>query len=297
MMSASEGPASSTRLTATTSLARKIDQTERLLVVAMAEAGRRGGVTEVEHWPIAGGAAVLWGPGSPFNKVIAVGFDGLLDPAAWASIESVHADRGVPLQVELSTLADPSVAAWLTERGYRLVGFENVLARELGAGAPCLPVPPAGVSIAIVDAAADASAAWRTVLTTGFLHPDVIDGPPSHESFDHTALERTWSFFETLPGVVRTIACIGVEAAGGASLFIHDDVALLTGAATLPSFRRRGVQSALLMSRLAMARDAGCRLAVVTTQPGSKSQQNVQRLGFDLIYSRAILVKTPPPAS
>jgi hypothetical protein len=30
---------------------------------------------------------------------------------------------------------------------------------------------------------------------------------------------------------------------------------------------------------------------VVTTQPGSKSQENVQRLGFELLYTRAILVK------
>jgi hypothetical protein len=32
-------------------------------------------------------------------------------------------------------------------------------------------------------------------------------------------------------------------------------------------------------------------IAVVTTQPGSKSQQNVQRQGFDLLYTRAVLVK------
>jgi hypothetical protein len=29
----------------------------------------------------------------------------------------------------------------------------------------------------------------------------------------------------------------------------------------------------------------------VTTMPGSKSQQNVQRAGFELLYARAILVK------
>ena len=32
---------------------------------------------------------------------------------------------------------------------------------------------------------------------------------------------------------------------------------------------------------------------MVTTQPGSKSQQNVQREGFSLLYSRALLVKNP----
>ena len=34
-------------------------------------------------------------------------------------------------------------------------------------------------------------------------------------------------------------------------------------------------------------------IAVVTTQPGSKSQQNMQRQGFDLLYTRAILLKQP----
>jgi hypothetical protein len=33
--------------------------------------------------------------------------------------------------------------------------------------------------------------------------------------------------------------------------------------------------------------------AVIVTQPGSKSQQNAQRRGFDLLYTRAILVKHP----
>jgi hypothetical protein len=51
------------------------------------------------------------------------------------------------------------------------------------------------------------------------------------------------------------------------------------------------VQTALLSVRLADAARAGCDLAVVTTQPGSKSQQNVQRRGFHLLYTRAVLVK------
>ena len=54
-----------------------------------------------------------------------------------------------------------------------------------------------------------------------------------------------------------------------------------------------GVQSALLSARLADAASGGCDVAVVTTQPGSKSQQNVQRRGFDLLYTRAVLVKQP----
>jgi hypothetical protein len=54
---------------------------------------------------------------------------------------------------------------------------------------------------------------------------------------------------------------------------------------------RRGVQSALLATRLADATSARCEIAVITVQPGSTSQENAQRSGFALLYTRAILVK------
>jgi ribosomal protein S18 acetylase RimI-like enzyme len=74
-----------------------------------------------------------------------------------------------------------------------------------------------------------------------------------------------------------------------------DGVAQLAGAATLPQHRRRGVQSAVLRARLLDAAASGGDIAVVTTQPGSKSQENVQRAGFTLLYARAILVRPPAP--
>ena len=50
--------------------------------------------------------------------------------------------------------------------------------------------------------------------------------------------------------------------------------------------------SILLRSwRTSQAAASGSEVAVVTTQPGSKSQQNVQRQGFGLAYARAILVR------
>jgi predicted GNAT family acetyltransferase len=81
--------------------------------------------------------------------------------------------------------------------------------------------------------------------------------------------------------------------AGGATLRLTEGIAQLTGAATVPAHRRRGVQTALVSARLADAADAGCDVAVIITQPGSKSQQNAQRQGFDLLYTRAVLVKQP----
>ncbi len=77
--------------------------------------------------------------------------------------------------------------------------------------------------------------------------------------------------------------------AGGVA---SEGVAQMGGAATLPEHRRHGVQGALLVARLEAARRAGCDVAVVTTQPGSKSQENVQRQGFELLYTRAVLVRS-----
>jgi GNAT superfamily N-acetyltransferase len=97
-----------------------------------------------------------------------------------------------------------------------------------------------------------------------------------------------------------TIARRGGAIAGGGSFRIEDGVAQLSGAATLPDHRRQGVQSALLRVRLTEAAQRGCDIAVVTTEPGSKSQENVQKAGFSLLYARAVLVKAPssrPPAS
>jgi GNAT superfamily N-acetyltransferase len=272
-------------LTATTALAARIDRTELALVVGMADQVRAAGVP-VDVWPIGGSFAVLGERGSPFNKLIGLGFGEPVDPSALEVIVRAHASRRARLQVELSTLANTDVGRLLTERGYRLIGFENVLARRLA------DVPEtSGGAIEIGAVSAADSNVWIRTVTDAFQQPDVFDGPESHESFDRATLERTYRYFTAVPGTSRLLARLDGVVAGGASLFMREGIAMLCGAATLPASRRRGVQSALLHARLAQARTAGCDLAVVTTQPGSKSQENVQKAGFELIYSRAILVR------
>jgi GNAT superfamily N-acetyltransferase len=272
-------------LTASTALAARIDRAELSLVLGIADAMRAAGA-EVHVWPIGGSSVVLGEPNSPFNKLIALGFDGAPDPDELEDIERAHAERQARLQVELSTLADPAVGRLLTGRGYLLTGFENVLARPLE---PSSAAIRDGLAISAVTEAD--SALWVRAVTDAFLHADVFDGPESHESFDRATLERTYRYFAAARGTSRLLARLDGEVAGGASLYLRERTALLCGAATLPASRRRGVQSALLQTRLHLARESGCDLAVVTTQPGSKSQENVQRAGFELIYSRAILVK------
>ena len=235
--------------------------------------------------PLAGGFATFTAPGSPVNKVAGVGFAGPLEPDALDAVERTYADRGVPVQFEVSCLADPRIGALLTGRGYALVNFENVLGLRL----PAPPRAPAeGISVA--ESPAAERAAWLELVVTAFASPDA-QGVPSHESFPRDELERVMDDMAEAEGFERYLARRAGGPAGGAALRVFDGVAQLCGAATLPAQRRRGVQGALLDARLESAGRSGCDVAVVTTQPGSKSQENVQRRGFELLYTRAILVR------
>jgi GNAT superfamily N-acetyltransferase len=277
---------SPSRLFAGTALAARIERAECRLLAAGAEAARRRRAEDVFVADVAGGVATWTGAGSPLNKVAGLGFAGALDEGALEAVESAFAARGAPVQVELSCLADPTVGRTLTRRGYVLENFENVLGRRL------LPGGPASVAdgIVIEPSGPEAFAAWLDVVVTGFANPDA-QGVPSHELFPREALERVIGDLASADGFVRLLARRDGEPAGGASLRLFEGVAQLCGAATLPLHRRRGVQSALLATRLALAVAAGCDVAVVTTQPGSKSQENVQRHGFELLYTRAVLVR------
>ena len=76
------------------------------------------------------------------------------------------------------------------------------------------------------------------------------------------------------------LACIvGTVAAFGA-MYIHNGMAALISAATLPQFRRRGCQMALLTRRLADAAELGCDLAWSHAVCGSTSQRNMERQGM-----------------
>lgn len=269
-------------------LAARVEHAERTLIEEGARAAaRRDPQQRVLVRPIGGGLAVWAGPGSPLDKVVGVGMNSAaFDDAELDAVEQAFAEREAPVQFEVSTLADPTVVERLTRRGYVLLGFENVLGLRLEPGRQA---PPAE-DTEIRDVGHDEFETWVNVVVDGFATPDT-QGVASHEEFPREALERAERDLTATSGFVGSLAMIDGKPAGGASLRLSDGVAQLCGAATLPEFRRRGVQGALLSMRLAAAAAAGCDLAVVTTLPGSKSQQNVQKLGFQLLYPRAILVR------
>jgi GNAT superfamily N-acetyltransferase len=257
------------RLFCSTALAARIERVETQLIVKGGEAARRR-TTDTASFvlPVAGGVASFAEEDSPLNKVAGLGFGGVPSAASLEEIEGAFAANGAPVQIELAHLADPAIGALLTERGYRLVSFENVLGLALDGEIE--HVAPPGVE---VRPSGDGEfEPWLDVMVEGVAHPDT-QGVPSHEEFPREVVARAMRDL-TAAGVMRYVALRDGIIAGGAGYRIAEGVAQLTGAATAPEHRRRGIQTALFSARLAAAAAAGCDVAVVTTQPGSKSQQN-----------------------
>ena len=87
------------------------------------------------------------------------------------------------------------------------------------------------------------------------------------------------------PGWSCYVAYDGEAPAGAGALFGHEGVGWLGFGATLPDYRGRGAQSALLAARIEDARQQGC--ATVVTETGeldegrpSSSYRNILRAGF-----------------
>lgn len=246
-------------------VAKRVEQAESRLGRAVVSNIEGAKIVDVD-----GGISAYARPGSPVNKMIALGFDG---PVELAAAEAIWEE---PPRIEASTLASPAFFASLP---YQLVGFEHVLVR------PLAQLPPRTHEVTVGD-----EAAWMRTLVDGFSAADgsgvVVD------NYARAAIEQVMTDFARAEGFRRYTCVVAGEPAGAATMRIDDGIALLAGAATLPAMRRRGVQAALLAARLHDARAAGCEIAVITTAPGSLSQKNAMASGFALAYARAILERT-----
>ena len=277
------------RLFCDQALAARIERAEASFMARCSEAARDR--ADGFAIPVAGGVATFAEPDSPFNKVAGLGFAGVPRADELTEIEAAFEARGCPVQAELAALGEPAIGELLTGRGYRLVSFENVLGLVLGEAREV--VMPQGIEVR--PSGEDELERWLALDADAVAHPDT-EGVPSHEDFPYEVVENA-NRDMVAAGIRRYSALRDGTLAGVASFRVSGGIAQLTGAATAPAHRRHGVQSALLAARLADATAAGCDLAVVTTQPGSKSHQNAQRQGFDLLYTRAILVRPGPAAS
>lgn len=285
--------------------ARRVEAAEVTLLRACVDACRRQRPGEnLGVVSVGSGAAAYTGPDSPMNKVAGLGFadEGgsvVPAPAELDAVEELFFSRGAPVCVEVSSLADPAILGVLVDRGYRPVGFENVSGRLLGSatGVRAGGEPADGNSAGgLVMERGDAvdHEVWLDVVLDGFCNLDP-EGVATHRDFPREALEPAIRVVSSCDGMQCYLARAPWGADGetiavaGGTMRCTDGIVQLCGASTLPAFRKRGAQTALLDARLADAQATGCDLAVVTTQPGSKSQRNMHKQGFEILYVRIAL--------
>jgi len=219
--------------------------------------------------------AVDKGPDDLWSRVFAPGFDGEISAAELDEAEAWYAAHGKPAKIDLSPIADRSLHELCFERGYRIAHSDSVF----------LARPAPGAQIEGIDVRiADDPIAWAKLAGDAF----AAGGPPEDL---HDGLNEKLSILAQQPGATPVTAFIDDDPAGGALLVVMSGVALLHAGATVPEFRRRGVQAALIRERIAMARDAGCDLVCAQTDPRNMaSARNVMRAGLELATVRPSVV-------
>jgi GNAT superfamily N-acetyltransferase len=165
------------------------------------------------------------------------------------------------------------------ERGYHVSEFSNVMLRPVDSES--YPETP-GIGIRRVGR--EEIDLWVLTVAQGFAE----NYPVTQE------LLSVMKMFALGKRTECYVASIEGRIAGGATLAIRGRIAGLFGASTLPEFRKRGIQTALLHTRLRRAVEEGCVWAMSIAQPGSISQRNITRLGFQSLYTRVKFERPVP---
>lgn len=87
------------------------------------------------------------------------------------------------------------------------------------------------------------------------------------------------------------LAFDGTKPVAASSLYVKEDCGWLSFASTLPDYRGKGAQSALIARRIQDAAELGCKVLTVETaedneQNRSQSMQNIQKTGFEVAFIR-----------
>jgi GNAT superfamily N-acetyltransferase len=252
-------------LIADRTLAQRLELAEALANCAFVEARARRDPSTGACWiEVAGARAMFDGPSSPCTQSFGLG---LFEPVRVADLEQIEAffqERGAPVHLEISPLADPALFALLAERKYVPFEFTTVMALKLDADRSGEGEKASDVSVSVAGPDEVDIVASTAALGWGIAHDFSL------------VSDRTVSFLGRIDG----------EPVAAGSVVLCEGVALLAGASTVPHARNRGAQRSLLSARLSYAARNGCALAMIGAEPGSASQRNSQREGFQIVYTR-----------
>lgn len=267
-------------LYADAALARRMERAEAQRLAAYGYGyARLHPDSRAEVLKVAGGFACFGEPGLYINRAAGLGLESPLTEAELQQVEDFYRRHEAPSRVELCPLAHPSMMELLGRRGYHVVRFLHVHFRPISPEDARTPAAPEGVEVTVVGP--DEAELWVRTVAAGYVSQ--VGEPTSPLFLMLARLAADWE------GSRLYLARLRGEVAGAGALSVHEGLANFFSAATLPAFRRRGVQAALLNARLRDAVALGCELATTITAPDGPSVSNVARAGFLVGYTRALL--------
>jgi hypothetical protein len=199
------------------------------------------------------------------------------DEERFDAVMSLFRGRGVKLHLGLSVFPgflDESLARCYTKHGFFQAGFHTTLyglpqpleSRARAWDCPGVDVEP--VTPSNIDD-------FASTLARGFEMPP---GSPTAQTSPQWLGLPNWHLY---------LARVNGAPAAAAVLNVVNGVGYLSAGATIPEFRSRGCQMALLRNRIADAYELGCDLLLGGGEFGGVSQRNQERAGLRIAYTYA----------
>jgi hypothetical protein len=255
---------------------------DEIRMLEQVEADAFGGLFPAQRFAVGGGVGIACPllPVLMMNRVIGLG----VSEAATESHLDEIAERfgGREHMISLAPGAEPpDLADRLRARGY-LPGYAWVKFRR-----SAIEPPAVATDLRIELVGPGQAEAFARVVVEGY------GMPPSGVDPLLAVVGK--------PGWACYVAFAGAEPASAGLVHAGPGGAWLGGAVTLPGFRRRGGQGAILVERIRYAAAQGCRRVVTETgeiAPGrpDSSYRNILRFGFEAAYVRPNFV-SPEPTS
>ena len=228
---------------------------------------------QVDGAAIGTGYATFAGDGSPTTQVYGIGHrDSVTD---LTEVDEFYNGRTSNWELIVTPFTSSEVLKQASELGYVADHFETVLAQI---GDPKPLESPSDITIEEITGDLEL---WSRVSEAGWMG---FDEPVKEVS-------EIGKLIAAYPSR-RFLGFIDGQAAATASLVALDGKFMFAGASTMPKFRGRGLQTALTHHRLAVAGKGS--LVQVVALPGSQSHRNLQRIGFEPLYSKLVMFRHRP---
>lgn len=266
------------KLILTKALAETIEQSEvdvlysRLTTIQAIEGNPMG--VDIQRFGNATAFFVKKIPGPSFNTVKGLkdGDEQFLD-----QLIQFYEEREIPIQFELTPAHISSdLLTRLHQAGFYQSNFHMALYGSLTENAVAFDE---GITVRRLES--HEFNLFAEIYAQGFQMPAFLQsGIAQNNAILHD--NDHWTFY---------LASIDDEPAGIGVLFVKDGIATLAAAATVPHLRNKGVQQALIQQRIQHAKALYGRLVVGQAEFGSVSQNNMERAGLKIAYTKAIWVR------